>query len=125
MNQNKCAFCSRSDVDLILLGSGRACSSCLIIAHDLVNVDRFSPSNKVEEAVLSLIFFLEADLVLTRQLLKSQSLNDDLQAIVRQKKEKLVGIEINYVGVEESYTKRLKKLINEHSVLLNLYTDFT
>lgn len=123
MKQNKCVFCSRSDVELILLSSGRACSNCIAIAHNLVNVERFSPDNKVEEAVLSLIFFLETDLVLTRQLLKSQSLSGDLQALVRQKREKLVGIDANYAEVKESYIKKIKNLINEHSVLLDLYTD--
>ncbi|MFA0012238.1 hypothetical protein AB4391_02640 [Vibrio lentus] len=123
MNQNKCVFCYRGDVELILLGSGRSCSNCLVIAHDLVHIEGFSPENKVEEAVLSLIFFLETDLVLTRELLKSQSLSGDIQTVIGQKKEKLAAIEVSYSGVEESYTKKIKDLLNEHTVLLGLYAD--
>ncbi|MFA0193757.1 hypothetical protein AB4501_22310 [Vibrio sp. 10N.222.55.E8] len=121
MNQNKCAFCSRSDVDLILLGSGRSCSSCLIIAHDLVNVVRFSPSNKVEEVVLSLIFFLETDLIFTRQTLKSLTLNDDVLNLVKQKREKLEKVVVNYKNVDAKYLKKIESLLGEHKSLLNLY----
>ena len=124
MNQNKCVFCSRSDVGLILLGSGLACSSCLTLAHDLVNAEGFSPDNKVEEGLLSLIFFLETDLVLTRQLLKSQSLCGDLDALVRQRREKLIAIEVDYNEVKEPYIKKINNLIKQHLLLLDLYTDF-
>lgn len=123
MNQYKCAFCSRSNVSLTLLGSGRACPDCIGIAHRLIHSEKFTPNNTVEEAVLSLAFFLETDLVLTRQLLNSQSLNGDLQALVRQKREKLVGIEVHYSEVRECYTQKIKELVKEHSVLLDLYTD--
>jgi hypothetical protein len=123
MNQYKCVFCSRSDVVLTLLGSGRACPDCIGIAHRLIHSERFTPNNTVEEAVLSLIFFLETDLIFTRQLLNSQSLNDDLQMVVRHKREKLVAIDVHYSDVRECYIKKIKNLINEHSVLLDLYTD--
>ena len=122
MNQSQCVFCSRNDVALTLLGSGKVCSSCLVIAHNLVHIERFTPDNKLEEIFLSLIFFLESDLVFTRQVLNAQSLNDS-QMIIKKKREKLQGIVTNYKGVDERYINKVEMLINEHSVLLDLYTN--
>ncbi|MFA0015470.1 hypothetical protein AB4391_19290 [Vibrio lentus] len=125
MSLRKCAFCSRSDVALSLLGSGRACCDCIATANQLINVERLSPNNQVEEAALSLIFFLETDLVLTRQLLSGQSMNEGLQKLIRQKRDKLASVVADYNEIGEHYSKKIKALIKEHSVLLDLYTNAT
>ncbi|MEG3695488.1 hypothetical protein V5098_20425 [Vibrio coralliirubri] len=121
MSLKKCTFCSRSDVKLILLGANRACSSCIETAYHLVSVEKLLPKNQVEEAVLSLIFFLETDLVFTRQTLKSLTLNDDVQNIIQQKRERLDSIVTNYEDVDERYLKKIEILLGEHRSLLNLY----
>ena len=123
MNHYKCVFCSRSDVTLMLLGSGRACPDCIGIANHLIHSERFKPNNIIEEAALSLIFFLETDLIFTRQLLRAQPLSENLQELVRKKREKLASIAIDYSEVDEHYSKKTKTLIKEHSTLLDLYTD--
>lgn len=125
MSQCKCAFCSRSDVTLILLGSARACCDCIATANQLVNIERLSPNNQVEEVALLFIFFLETDLILTRQLLIAQSMSEGLQELIRQKRGKLASVVVDYSEVDEYYSKKIKALIKEHSVLLDLYTNVT
>ena len=77
----------------------------------MVQVEGFSPENKVEEAVLSLIFFLETDLVLTRELLKSQSLSE-LDVNINGNKiliqaRKIISIERNSFEVEYRNTRKI------------------
>ena len=121
MSLKKCTFCSRSDVKLILLGANRACSSCIETAYHLVSVEKFLPKNQVEEAVLSLIFFLETDLVFTRQTLKSLTLSDKIQSLVKKKRETLESVETYYENIDTRYLKKIESLLREHKSLLNLY----
>ena len=121
MSQQECTFCSRSNVKLILLGASRTCTNCIETAHYLVNTERFLPKNQMEEAVVSLIFFLETDLVVTRQTLKSLTLSDKIQSLVKKKRETLESVETYYENVDARYLKKIESLLREHKSLLNLY----
>lgn len=75
----------------------------------------------MEEAVVSLIFFLETDLVVTRQTLKSLTLSDKIQSLVKKKRETLESVETYYEDVDTRYLKKIESLLREHKSLLNLY----
>lgn len=117
----KCVFCLQTNINLFLFGSVYACKNCVEVTNQLVNVEGLSPSNDIEQALLSLIYFLESDLVSTRNILSSHTNTSILSKSIKSKMDKLAEAEINHDGVNPIFLKRVNKIVQEHRVLLSIY----
>lgn len=121
--KNKCIFCQRSNVSLHFFGQAHVCHDCVSVANRLLNEEHLSPSNAIDEALMTLIFFLETDLILTRHYLNHCRDNGELQRIICIKKQRINMIHETkpYHDGSSVLVLKVNELVKQHQLLLSLY----
>ncbi len=123
--KDSCQMCVRNNVKTFKFGSCIVCQDCVSIANRLINenVTNSKPHRKNSDALISLVFFLELDLLITRGSLISCNNYSALQPILMEKMEKLRLLDTYGVRGDGSQDRVINDIVSQHKTLLSLYID--
>ena len=120
--KDSCQMCARNNVETFSFGSCTVCQDCVSIANRLINENATSCKGK-DSALISLVFFLELDLLITRNSLNSCNNYSVLQPILMDKMEKLRLLDTYGVRGDGSQDRIINDIVSQHKTLLSLYID--
>lgn len=120
--KDSCQMCARSDVETFKFGTCCVCQDCVSIANRLINENARSCGGN-DSALISLVFFLELDLLITRNSLIRCDNYSALQPILMEKMEKLRLLDNYGVRGDGSQDRVINDIVSQHKTLLALYID--